>query len=444
MTNAVDRQAQLVIKSSKHCNLRCSYCYEMAELHKREAMSREDLRRIYQNVRGYYLDLDRAQGLRTEVRFIWHGGEPLLLPPQFYWDTFADQQEIFGEDLPTSNLVQTNLTVLCDERLRLLRDGFDSVGVSIDLFGGLRVNLNGRDQQHRVLRNMEVLRKSGVPFGCITVLTRANLRHVEQIYRFFEKAGISFRVLPLFDGAYADQHSRYDLSSQEIAEAYKQFIDLWLQGTGEIQITPLNNYIQSVVHHLTEGVPPRYLDRRSFTPSILVNTNGDCYCSGDPYGDPEWTLGNLITTPLAEIVAGERMDKACRAAEARMALNCTRCKYFGSCSGFPIVEEDTPCARTCATGTRRSRASRTRSRGCGRRATSRGSSWRRWPASRSPGRRGCRAATTPRSSRPGCSSSWSARSSATWPTSTATSSPASRSSRPRARARTGTSGCRRG
>jgi uncharacterized protein len=46
------------------------------------------------------------------------------------------------------------------------------------------------------------------------------------------------------------------------------------------------------------------------------------------------------------------MERSFRAAEERLALNCTRCPYFGSCSGYPIVEEDNNAREVSASGVR--------------------------------------------------------------------------------------------
>jgi uncharacterized protein len=351
MERPSDRFVQFVVKTSKLCNLRCRYCYEMKELGNKEAMRLEQLRQMYRHIRDYYVEADRRDGQRTEVRFIWHGGEPLLLEPAFYWSTFSDQEAIFGDALGRINVVQTNLTVLDDARLRLLRDGFDSVGISVDLFGGLRVNVIGRDQQDRVLRNMALLRREGVAFSCITVLSARNVEHIEAICRFYEQAGIPFRLLPLFDGATAEQNESFDLGTSDILRALCAVVDHWLQGDGRLEVEPVDEAIRVVVDHLA-GAPSRYFDKRAWTPTILVNTSGDCYSYGDPYGDPAFSLGNLFTTPLAEIMAGERMERSCRAAEERMAFNCTRCKYFGSCSGYPIAEDRSNCREVLQDGIR--------------------------------------------------------------------------------------------
>jgi uncharacterized protein len=338
MERPPDRFVQFVVKTSKLCNLRCRYCYEMEELGNKESMRLEQLRQVYRHIRDYYTTIDGRDGRRTDVRFVWHGGEPLLIDPAFYWSTFSDQEAVLGDVLGRTNIVQTNLTVLDDARLRLLRDGFDSVGVSIDVFGGLRVNIAGRDQQDRVLEHMDVLRRERIAFSCITVLSRRNVKHVDTICRFFEQSRIPFRLLPLFDGATAEQNASFDLDAGDILAALCAVADRWLQSDGHLQVEPVDEAIRVVVDHLA-GAPPRYFDKRAWTPTILVNTDGECYSLGDPYGDPAFSLGNLFTTPLTAIMAGERMERSCRVAEERMDLNCSRCKYFGSCSGYPIAED---------------------------------------------------------------------------------------------------------
>lgn len=333
---APGRHFQVVVKSSKFCNLRCRYCYEFAELGSRERMGRPDLRRLYSHVRDYVRTVDDRDGVDTAVTFIWHGGEPLMLEPGYYWDTLADLDDVFG-DVRHRSVVQTNLTVLDDARLALLRSGFDAVGVSVDLFGGLRVNIAGRDSQDAVLANLDRLREEGIPHGCVTVLTAANLSRVDDIFRHYEATGTRFRVLPLFDGAFADQHSGFDVGNTEIITALCRLFDLWLASPSPVEIFPLNEYVDRAVRHITDAEPV-YYDRRSWLDTILVNTDGETYAFGDPYGQPDRSLGNLFTTPLTDMFAGPEFDRSALDAERRIAANCLRCDLFGACTGSYIAD----------------------------------------------------------------------------------------------------------
>lgn len=147
------RLVQFVVKTSKHCNLRCRYCYEYAGLADKAAITIEQLGDMFRNIANYYRKLD----FPVDIEFVWHGGEPLLQHPSFYWQAFDLQHQIFDRHNDyITNTVQTNLTLLDRERLRLLAEGFDSVGVSIDLFGGLRVYETELESQDRVLKNMDL------------------------------------------------------------------------------------------------------------------------------------------------------------------------------------------------------------------------------------------------------------------------------------------------
>jgi uncharacterized protein len=176
------RKVQFVVVSSKFCNLRCSYCYEYPDLDDRTTMSPDQFEHMYRSIADHYHLLDHP----VAIEFDWHGGEPLLLGADFYWRNFDLQTKIFDDPRVTvTNCVQTNLTVLNDRLIKVLREGFDGVGVSIDLFATARLNAGGRDLQPTVLANMDILREAGVTFGAITVLSRRNRPHLEKIFRFF-------------------------------------------------------------------------------------------------------------------------------------------------------------------------------------------------------------------------------------------------------------------
>ena len=77
--------------------------------------------------------------------FVWHGGEPLLQERGYFEEIFAQQLEILGAaGVPFQNSVQTNLYSLRDSTLNFLKRHFQNIGVSLDVFGNLRVTAGGR------------------------------------------------------------------------------------------------------------------------------------------------------------------------------------------------------------------------------------------------------------------------------------------------------------
>ncbi|HFE47087.1 MAG TPA: radical SAM protein, partial [Nannocystis exedens] len=238
------RTLQVILKVSKLCNLRCRYCYELDHLSERAAMRPEQLRGLYARLGRFLVERDRIDGQRTRLQLVWHGGEPLLRPPSFYWQTFADQQALRAEH-DVMNVVQTNLTVLDPERTRLLRDGFDGVGVSFDAIDGMRVDIRGRSRSRQVAQNIDALRAAGVPVACIAVLTAAGLPRIDAIFGFFAAAGVSLRVLPLFAGAWAEQHRGYEISREDILQAYMRLFELWLASDQTLEVLPIAQHVRT-------------------------------------------------------------------------------------------------------------------------------------------------------------------------------------------------------
>ncbi len=328
------RTVEFVLKVSKFCNLRCQYCYEFEQLGSREQMSASDLDRFYRHVEAWYRELDTP----TVLDFVWHGGEPLLKRPSYFEDTFAQQCEIFGRDALIRNTIQTNLTVLDQPRIELLHK-FDRVGVSIDLYGELRTNLGGRDSVRTVLQNMDRLHANGIDFGCITVLSARNAPSIRKIVRFYHRLGVrSVRLLPLIDGANADQHQTFDMTPSEVLNTLQEAFEEVVALDSDLLIEPLAGYIRQVAHHHIADATPIVYDKADWEPVLLVDTNGDVYSYGNAY-DTEFRHGNVFSTPMTEILQSPGHQLAINTAAARMAAVCDSCRFFGSCSGYPIAEE---------------------------------------------------------------------------------------------------------
>src|SRR5262249_30429872 len=161
-------------KISKYCNLRCTYCYEFNELGKKQRMSLDMISQIFENIARHVIPNQFEW-----VSFIWHGGEPFLIPLVYYESIGRLQREIFGDKIRVSNVVQTNLTVMTERHLEFLksRKFFSAIGISFDVAGDQRVDTQGRLKTEVVLQNMQKLIDNNIPFGAIAVLARNTLPH---------------------------------------------------------------------------------------------------------------------------------------------------------------------------------------------------------------------------------------------------------------------------
>ena len=279
-----------VVKISKFCNLRCSYCYEYAELGERRRMRLDDLRAFFLNVRTAV----REYG-RDRIHFIWHGGEPFLVPLDYYERIGELQREIFGDGIECLNLVQTNLTVLTERHIEFVREQrffANSLGVSFDVYGDQRVDTRGRLRTETVLSNMQRLKDGGVSFGAITVLARNTVERVEEIYRFYDSLGVSVRFLPFYKSSNDAQVAQHALSFEEITTSLKKIFDAWLVSETATIVHPLEDYIRYALAAIAGG--ERHVHRPEDGEQVfLVDTDGATYGVADTY-DGDHQYGNVF------------------------------------------------------------------------------------------------------------------------------------------------------
>src|SRR5262249_18818932 len=158
----------LVIQSTPFCNIDCSYCY-LPDRSSRGRMSREVLTAIYKRAFESSLTID-------PITFLWHAGEPLVVPPSAYEEAFElarAENQIFQRRFNFA--VQTNGTLINQQWVELFRKYHVRVGVSLDgpafIHDFQRKDRLGRGTHARVMAGIGHLKASRIPFSVIAVLS---------------------------------------------------------------------------------------------------------------------------------------------------------------------------------------------------------------------------------------------------------------------------------
>jgi uncharacterized protein len=321
-----------VLIPSTLCNLRCSYCYEFEKLSDKRRMSHEDLRTIFTRVAEFV----RHRNIQR-VRFIWHGGEPLLLSPDYFWKAFDLQKAAFGElDTEVLHATQTNLTVLDEARLDLLVNGFDLCGVSLDVLGDLRVDGRGQCAEHKAIKNLDRLLGTSAAVGGITVLSKEPARRIEEVYRFYLSRGLGFRALPLHEGE-QQPNQGFEAEPQETLEAFCKLVDMWLQTPKAPMVHPVVNVIRDVATAYDTGVGVEPYAKGGW-PVLGVDREGFVYGYEDIHNRAR-SFGSVFAAPLDGLLNGPLHERLVEESIERMSKTCGGCKHFGrTCSGKPVAE----------------------------------------------------------------------------------------------------------
>jgi len=175
----------VLVQSTSFCNIDCAYCY----LPLRNNKARFDLERLP----ALIAKLNDAGLIDRELTFVWHAGEPLVLPPDWYRRAFAIAAANVPEGVTVRHCFQTNAILLSDDYARFFKETGASVGVSIDgprpMHDARRMTRDGKGTFERTMAGITRLREQGVPFTTISVIGAEALDQPDLVYDFFKALG---------------------------------------------------------------------------------------------------------------------------------------------------------------------------------------------------------------------------------------------------------------
>jgi len=150
-----------------HCNLRCTYCYEIQRL----TGSHEKVMSVEQ-IKQYLINF---VGRGSDVSDIFlHGGEPLLAGKKFF-QAFIDTLKELGFYGHLTLGVQTNATLLDQDWVDFFKEHKFNIGVSLDgdreFNDKYRIDHKGRGSYDRVMKGIRLLQQNDIDFGIISVVS---------------------------------------------------------------------------------------------------------------------------------------------------------------------------------------------------------------------------------------------------------------------------------
>lgn len=323
----------VVLQPTTFCNIDCQYCY-LPDRSKTKRMPVEVIRRIATEVLGTKL-------YDGEVTFLWHLGEPLSVPPEFYEVAFAEIARIgLACHREHTHVFQTNATLMSESWIPLIKEHRVRIGVSLDgpafIHDRQRVNRRGAGTHAAVLSGVRRLQKHGVPFGVIAVLTNFTLDYPEEFFNFYREHGINqvgFNIDEI-EGV----HTATSFNGDEALARYKRFVARIIQlsdaSGGAVRFREVWDNLRSIV----SGSDPYNLANKPLR--ILnfdVDGNFSTYCpelvaaKSDRYGD--FVMGNILQGSLDDLLANPVFQMVNREVEEGLALCERTCPYWSHCGG---------------------------------------------------------------------------------------------------------------
>ncbi len=338
------------------CNLDCKYCYFLSK----EMLYPGSRFEMADGLLASYIRQYIASQPTPEVTFAWQGGEPTLMGLDFFERAVHYQRKFARPGQRIHNALQTNGTSLNEKWCRFFAANQFLVGISLDgpreLHDVYRVNKGGQGTFDQVLRGWRLLADHGVATNILCTVHAANQDDPLTVYRYFrdELAARFIQFIPIVERVNAQLLPLAELGWREVtgsdrplvtqsghhvtsrsvnAEAYGRFLiaifDEWVRrDVGRVYVQMFDVALGAWM-----GRPGGLC---VFAPTcgnaLALEHNGDLY-SCDHFVEPDYLLGNILETPMAELVASQKQRRFGRDKLEALPRYCLDCSVRIACHG---------------------------------------------------------------------------------------------------------------
>lgn len=315
------------------CNLNCRYCSEECHGPDSAAMPLQTYRRLS--------DLAIRHSRYPRLGLEFHGGEPLLLPDQWFRRAIEYAAALAKEHGKTLfHPLQTNATLLTPQRIDTLHELGIKFGVSLD--GPPHLNDVERGGGAKVVEAVRYMLERGIRVGLIAVMNRVTCNRMPEVMAFFHHdLGLKdFRLLfmnPQGRGGEVEM-----LTAEQMLAGFRDVFEYMLRHECAIVEGTVAIWVNRFVHGRTNDLIPSCWGHSCVAGihRVAVDPRGDVYSCGCAIGWPKHRLGNIDTGFDAEYLAAALEDLH---KKDRWYVRCFGCAAYRICSqGCTISKRISP------------------------------------------------------------------------------------------------------
>lgn len=309
------KHISILIMPTDYCNMNCVYCFNgKRTCREKIVMTEKVLEHIFHITLPFY----------SEVKIIWHGGEPLSVGKNFYEKVVELEKKENVNDAVVYNSIQTNLTLLDEEYAEFfLKNGFH-IGSSYD---GI-TNEKTRHNSERILSGHEILKKCGGNNGFICVVQKNNIDHLIEDYEWFKKKKINYNL----NHYLADPTKPNELlvPVEHYVQRMCEFFDYWLMDTGcNISVSYFENYLK----YILKGYKNLCCFNSCMGKHIGIHYDGTIYGCNREFPE-KYSFGNVLDyEDIHECFESRGFHELLQSAVKRRNLCKEKCEIFNFCAG---------------------------------------------------------------------------------------------------------------
>ncbi len=322
---------------SDRCNLACSYCYYSSAVRGGDGMKFSDGHAASRVMGSELLERFIKEYISIQnsphVLFVWHGGEPLLLPVSYYREAFALQQKYAGGRY-IDNVIQTNGVLITDEWCEFLKENNVLVGLSIDgtqeMHDHFRVDkARGKGSWADVMKGVDLLQRHGVEWNGMATVNSYNVQRPLEFYHFMKQIGCRYiQLSPIVERQHGELTPE-SIQPHEWGNFLKAIFDEWVRhDVGEYYVETFDCFLANWV-----GEEPGICVYAKECGNVgAIESNGDLYTC-DHFAFPIYKIGNIWQNTLLELRHSKKVVDFSRKKSELLPRQCRECRFRFACNG---------------------------------------------------------------------------------------------------------------
>jgi uncharacterized protein len=284
----------------------------------------------------------QSDSASKDISILWHAGEPLVVPPNFYRTAFEILERARPACTKLTHKLQTNGMLLTREWCQLFKEFGVVVGVSIDgpahIHDLHRRTRGGEGTFSKVMAGIDLLREFEIPFNTIAVLSKQSLESPGEIFQFFESlrpATVMFNVEEI-EGINRQSSLNFEAAQERFSSFFKTYLDLMHLHNSTQRLREIHGMLEGILqndgvlndNHLTRPFACVSIDRKgnlsTFSPELLGVRH-------HTYGN--FIFGNILHSSLPEMARSRHFRTVWADIERGVQKCRATCEYFPVCGG---------------------------------------------------------------------------------------------------------------
>ncbi len=286
----------VVLPVSAKCNLKCPYCFAQTET----GFTFPDYTpESAEHIIDFIVSRTPDPTCRTVLYFF--GGEPLL--------NFPIIKHIVGyikKKYPMHNIsysATTNGTLLNRGILEFIQRNNIFLLFSIDGPDNefnLRYYKNGRKSVYRVIKNIEYLKRYGIPLSIRSTMITDN-PYICETYAFFEELEVPFTIkfaYPSENRTHTELNTFSNESLARVSKAYNELLEYYSE-----RIRNKHPIYNQVLNTINRSIRYRYRRNTACTAGVkqfTITADGDIFTCPQLMNDKKFRIGNIASGMLSK------------------------------------------------------------------------------------------------------------------------------------------------